>query len=271
MLLRTEYAGMNLLIQLNPVRHRVVCKDMPPILRFVFSACMLTLVLVPGCTRDPVTVIESRSEVPPSQSAASHSAASPDGVILGRVLLPGEGGRRGLEVHAWYTHTNGTEQQLWILPEDDGRFENAFTGVMTRAQVVAGSRVLEFGPGDLQRSTGEGVVDLGTIDLRERLAVFPIRVRAGDGSREGFVRVGLWIGSPHTGPQGELPSLGSRQFPPHEMDQTINWVLPPDTRDVYFLVERSDEAGLSGSWRARAQQLFGPFDSSSFPVELVLD
>lgn len=262
---------MNLSIHLNPAQLQQVCNDMPPIICHVFSACALTLVLGPGCTRNPVTVVETRGEVPPPQSVALHSASSPDGVLSGRVLLPGDGGRRGLEVHAWFTDPSGKERQLWLLPEDDGRFEHTFSGDLTGARVFAGLGVHEFDAADLKRSADTGGVDLGTIDLRDRLAEYPIRVRAGEGSREGFVRVGLWVGPPHTGPQGELPSLGSRQFPTYELGQSIDWVLPPDTRDVYFLVERSDGPGQGTSWRASAQRLFGPFDSSSFPLELVLD
>ena len=200
-----------------------------------------------------------------------HRAAPQDGIIVGRVLLPGEGGRRGLEVHAWFTDPSGEEGQLWLLPGDDGRFEHAFSGELTGARVFAGLGVHVVDAADLEHSEQERVIDLGTIDLRERLAVFPIRVRPGDGSRAGFVRVGLWVGPPHTGPRGELPSLGSRQFPTYELGQTIDWVLPPDTPDVYFLVEYSDGPGRGTSWRADGQQLFGPFDSSSFPLELVLD
>lgn len=238
---------------------------------FVALAGALSLVVAPSCTRDPVSIEETSTDAQPARNPPMQGMGPQDRALVGRVLLPGTGGRRGLEIHVWYTDASGEQQQLWILPEDDGRFEKAFTGVLTRAQVVAGSRVHAIDPADLQRTTEEGMVDLGTIDLREQLAVFPIRVRLGDGSRQGFVRVGLWIGPPDTGPQGELPSLGSRQFPPYEMTQAIDWVLPAETRDVYFLVERSDEAGLSGGWRASTQQLFGPFDSSSFPLELVLD
>lgn len=244
---------------------------MPPIICRRVYAYALSLVLVSGCTRDPVTVVETRGEVPPPQGVALHSASSQDGVLSGRVLLPGDGGRRGLEVHAWFTDPSGKEGQLWLLPEDDGRFEHMFSGELTGARVFAGLGVHAFDAIDLKRSVDTGGVDLGTIDLRDRLAVYPIHVRAGDGSRKGFVRVGLWVGLPHTGPQGELPSLGSRQFPTYELGQSIDWVLPPDTPDVYFLVERSDGSGQGTSWRADGQQLFGPFDSSSFPLELVLD
>lgn len=229
-------------------------------------ASVLVIAVLSGCTRDPVSTEGSRSEAPSAQNAPVQNSVSEDGTVVGQVLLPGTGGRRGLEIHAWFIDANGTERQLWILPEDDGRFERSFSGVLTRARVVAGSYVQ-----DLQLNQNQGIVDLGMIDLRERLVVCPIRVRSGDEVTEGDVRVGLWIGQPHTGPQGEFPSLGSKQFPTHAIGQSVEWVLPPDVRDVYFLVERPDGPARGTSWRTGAQQLFGPFESSSFPIDLILD
>lgn len=233
---------------------------------FVVSASVLAIALVPGCTRDPVSMEGSRNEVPSAQNAPVQNAISEGGTVIGRVLLPGTGGRRGLEIHAWFIDANGTERQLWILPEDDGRFERAYSGVLCRVRVVAGSYMQ-----DLQLNQNQGILDLGIIDLREQLVVCPTRVRSGDGTIGGNVRVGLWIGQPHTGPRGEFPSLGSKQFQTYEIDQPIDWVLPPDVRDVYFLVERPDGPDRGTSWRTGAQQLFGPFESSSFPIDLILD
>lgn len=229
------------------------------------------LMLMPGCTRDPVSIEDTRNEASSVQNEPLQSPSSRDGTVIGRVLLPGTGGRRGLEIHAWFTDANGEELHLWILPEENGRFERAFSGLLTRARVVAGSYVQNLDTQGLQHNQDEGIVDLGTIDLREQLVVCPIRIRSGDSTAGADIRVGLWIGQPHTGPQGEFPSLGSKQFPTYEIDQPIEWVLPPDVRNVYFLVERPDGAGRGTNWQTGAQQLFGPFDSSSFPVELILD
>lgn len=206
-------------------------------------------------------------------SAESASAAtSPDSTELtGRLLLPGSGGRRGVELHVDVVGTAGGAEQTWVLPDDDGRFRAAVPGRPTLVVVSTGSEVLRLEESDLPDVNGRGEVDLGDIDLRDLLVAREVRVSSGDQVNDGLVRVGLWIGPPHRGPQGELPSLGSKQFPSLKLGSTNEWLLPEDVVDIYFLVELPAEPPSAAGWRSGAQQVFGPYDGSAFPLELRLD
>ncbi|MEM7515777.1 MAG: hypothetical protein AAF368_02480 [Planctomycetota bacterium] len=76
--------------------------------------------------------------------------------------------------------------------------------------VFAGSEVHRIDEADLPPADAKGRVDLGTIDLRERLVARRLRVVEKESDAAGGpVRVALSIGPSHTGPYGELPSLGS--------------------------------------------------------------
>ncbi len=204
-------------------------------------------------------------------AGGASSAPTPATSLVGQLLLPAGGDRRGLEVHAWIADQDGEERQLWIFPDADGRFARDVSGQPTRVVVHAGSEVYRVEGDDLPRANGRGRVDLGVVDLRERLVVRRVRVLAAAGAPGGLVRLGLWVGPPHRGPQGELPSLGSKQFPAVELGSEVEWLLPPDARAVHFLVERPEGPGRGVDWRSGAQQVFGPYESASFPLDLELD
>ncbi len=237
-------------------------------MRYLFAAVpILAYMALLGCTAESVSPITTRDEASPATATSSQAAT----LLVGHLLLPGEGGRRGVELHVWIAAPEGEERQLWILPDADGRFERDISGVLTRASVFAGSEVHRIDAADLMSADSSGLLDLGVIDLRERLVAHRVRMRAADGAQGGVVRAGLWIGPPHTGPQGELPSLGSVQFPPIVLGSEVEWLLPPDTSAVYFLVERPENPGHTANWRSGEQYVFGPYASSAFPLELVLD
>ncbi|MEM8557627.1 MAG: hypothetical protein AAGG50_07375 [Bacteroidota bacterium] len=232
----------------------------------LFATVPLLVSLLLGCTVEPASTDATRGEVLPA-TAPSFEADS----LVGQLRLPGEGGRRGVEVHAWVATPDGEEHQIWVLPEDDGRFAQAISGALTRVHVSAGSDVHRIDAADLPPADDQGRVDLGVIDLRERLVARRVRVRAAEGASGGVVRVGLWLGPPHTGPQGELPSLGSKQFPTVELGSELEWLLPPNASAVHFLVERPASTGHTTTWRSGTQQVFGPYASSAFPLDLVMD
>lgn len=224
----------------------------------------LLFVALLGCARE--REVDSLSAVDEASPGVRQSE------LVGRVLLPGDGGRRGLELHAWATNASKDEaRQLWILPEADGRFARPFSGTLTKVSVLAGSYVHEFDAVSLPEADSEGRVDLGEIDLRSRLVARSVRVIAGaDEPEPGVVRVALSVGPSHRGPLGELPSLGSRQFPTVDVGSRQEWLLPPDAEDLYFLVERPDGIVDDSAWRSGEKQVFGPFDAAAFPLELRL-
>ena len=231
--------------------------------RFLAAVPILAFTALISCTAEPVS---TNTASPPATATSSQAAT-----LVGQLLLPGEGGRRGVELDAWVTAPDGELNQLWLLPDADGRFAHGFSGELTRVSVSAGSEVHRIDAVDLPRADDNGRVDLGAIDLRESLVAYRVRTRAGDGATGGVVRMGLWIGPPQTGPLGSLPSLGSKQFPPLELGSEVEWLLPPGISAVYLLVERTDGPGHTTNWRGGKQQLFGPYESSMFPLELVLN
>ncbi len=242
---------------------------MPPKLSFASVLLSTSLCALLGCTVERPDGLDSTNA--PRAEASRAAEASQAATLVGQLVLPGDGGRRGVELHAWVADADGESQQLWILPDEGGRFAREFSGALTRVSVVASAQVLRFDAADLPRANALGQVDLGAIDLRELLAVRRVRVRAADGAPSGVVRVGAWIGAPHTGPFGEMPSLGSGQFEPVELGSETEWLLPPDAGDVHFLVERPDGPGRGTSWRSGPQQLFGPYEPAAFPLELAVN
>lgn len=236
-----------------------------PLPRRLIALPMLAFTALLGCSAEPASTDATRGESLPAPTPSPQAAT-----LVGQLLLPGDGGRRGVELHVWVTAPNGEVRQLWVLPEADGRFAREITGVPTRVSVSAGSEVHSIEAADLPSADAMGDIDLGEIDLREQLLMHRVRLRATDSSPGGVVRVGLWIGPPHTGPRGELPSLGSKQFPPFELGSDVDWLLPPKSSAVYFLVERPDGPDHTINWRSGKQQVFGPYDSSAFPLVLVL-
>lgn len=229
-------------------------------------AAIVVLTALAGCTSDPVSTDTIREE--PTATVTTSPRAN---TLVGHLLLPGERGRRGVEVHAQVTTPDGDSRQLWILPDADGRFAQEFSGDVERVSVSAGSEVHRIDAADLPRGTDNGAIDLGAIDLRESLVTRRMSVRLVDEAPGELVRIGLWIGPPHTGPRGELPSLGSKQFPSAELGSEVEWLLPPDADDIFFIVELSDEPSPSLDWKSDAQYLFGPYETSAFPLELVLE
>lgn len=223
------------------------------------AALALTLLL--GCA-DERHIVTTNSR--PAPAAAQ---------LVGQLLLPGAGGRRGVELHAWVAGEPGGEpHQLWILPGADGRFARELSGTLTRGVIVfAGSEVHRIDEADLPLADAKGIVDLGEIDLRERLTPRRLRVVEGEGDATGgAVRVALSIGPSHTGPYGELPSLGSVQFPTRAIGTEMEWLLLPEAGDIHFLVERPDGPDHETAWRRGEKQMFGPYEPSDFPLELKL-
>lgn len=167
------------------------------------SAALLVAVLVSlavACARSKEPAHEPRAD-PPSSS------------LVGQLLLPGEGGSRGVEILAQYLDTNGEPQPAWVLFDEQGRFARAFAGRLTNVRVSAGADVHHIDAQHLPAPDRAGQIDLRVIDLRDRLREHRVQLRAADGAERGDVRIGLWIGLPPTGPQGEPVSLGSAQFP----------------------------------------------------------
>lgn len=230
-----------------------------------FAALSFALIVLFGCTAGDRSV-----DVTNTNPA---STTSPVAKLVGRLLLPGDGGRRGVELHAWAANSpDGKPRQLWVLPDVDGHFAREFLGTLTReVTVLAGSEVHRIDAADIPQADANGTVDLGEIDLRELLTSRRVRVVGGDGDAAGgVVRLGLSIGPSHTGSLGELPSLGSAQFPSRAIGSEVEWLLLPEANDIYFLVERPDGPDHETVWRSGKQQVFGPYEPSDFPLELKL-
>ena len=116
-----------------------------------------------------------------------------------------------------------------------------------------------------------GLIDVGVIDLRDRLKRHRLVLRAAEGMPEGEVRVAMCSGLPPVGPGGGSVSLGSRQFPAVSLDSEMEWLVPNDAQSIYFLVERPAGSGRGREWRTGHQRLFGPFAAAELPAELVMD
>lgn len=198
--------------------------------------------------------------------------ANPDPTLVGQLLLPDGTGSRGVEILVTVDRGEREARTVWVLFDDRGHFSHPFTEPLTSVTVQTGGRdVRRLEADELPRPDAAGRIDLGVIDLRDRLARHRLVLRAADGAPPGVVRIGMWIGPPPVGPQGEPVSLGSRQFPPVVLGSELEWLLPHEARDVHFLVERPDGPGRGTAWRSGRQRLFGPFTSAEFPAELVLD
>ncbi len=232
----------------------------PCVLIFVIAVSVLI-----GCGGESAMMAASRGG-----ASSESAAASQESKIVGQLRLPGEGGRRGVEIHAWVRDSEGNENQLWILPGVDGRFAREFEGEVTRVRVFAGREVHRIDGDDLPKVDGDGRVDLGVIDLRDLLVGYKMRTRLDERDTGGEYRAALWIGPPPTGPRGSLPSLGSAQFPTLELGESVEWLLPADIRDVYFLVELPDGDGRGRDWRSGEQRVFGAFEASDFPLEFLI-
>lgn len=205
-------------------------------------------------------------------TVAGGCRVDPDPVLVGQLLLPSGSGSRGVEILVTIAHNEQEARTVWVLFDDLGHFTHAFTGTLTSVTVTTGGRdIHRLEAEDLPAPDPTGRIDLGVIDLRDRLAGHRLVLRAADGPSAGVVRIGMWIGPPPVGPRGEPVSLGSRQFPPVVLGSELEWLLPLEAGEVYFLVERPDGPGRGTEWRSGQQRLFGPFTTAKFPAELVLD
>ncbi len=199
-----------------------------------------------------------------------HLAAG-EPTLVGQLLLPPGTGSRGVEVRVSTAEGSGEPPTVWVLFDEQGRFAHTFRAMPTSVTVTAGSEVHRIDSNTLHQAGPSGRIDLGAIDLRDRLTRHRLRVREAAGKLPGEVRVGMFFGPPPVGPQGEPVSLGSRQFPPIELGSEMEWLVPIAGRDLYFLVERPLGFGSGTEWRSGVQRLFGPFAVTGLPNELVVD
>ncbi len=207
------------------------------------------------------------------EPARDQQAASPERMMVGQVLLPSGFGSRGVEVLITVTGTDSGTRTVWVLFDEQGRFAHTFRGSLTDVRVTAGIRaeVHRVDTEDLPEVNQAGQIDLGVIDLRDRLSRHRMVLRAAGGKPQGDVRVAMWFGLPPVGPGGEPVSLGSRQFPPVALGREVEWLLSHEAHSIYFLVERPSGLGRGTKWRSGHQRLFGPFTSAKIPAELVMD
>lgn len=199
-------------------------------------------------------------------AASAHS-------LVGQLLLPHGSGSRGVELVATFTEGGREPQRKWILFDDEGRFSATYQGRLAGMVVSTGLRA------ELHSIEAEGLpeidqagrVDVGVIDLRDKLIRHRLVLGVAEDSSRGNVRVGMFFGLPHVGPRGEPVSLGSRQFPPVALGSEMEWLLPLKVQSLYFLVERPVGPADEPEWRGGYQRLFGPFDSTDLPTELIMD
>lgn len=193
--------------------------------------------------------------------------------VTGHVLLPEGEGRRGVEL--WIT-TRAHDQSpsaRWVLFDHEGRFEHPLQPGARPMSVnisAAGIDVFRLETEPVPIADATGMINLGTIDLRDRLVRRRLTLHAAQGAPRGDIRVAAWPGSPPTGPRGEPVSLGSAQFPTIALGDETEWLLPPHAATIYFLVERPIGAAREKEWRSGYQQLYGPFAVSDLPTELVV-
>ena len=202
----------------------------------------------------------------------AHAAPS-ERVLVGQLLLPSGIGSRGVQILVTTAATGSEPPVVWLLFDEQGRFAHTFRRSVTSVKVTAGvgAEVHRIDTEELPEVDQAGQIDLGVIDLRNRLTKHRLTVRESDGEPSGVVRVAMWFGLPPVGPEGEPVSLGSRQFPPFTLGSESEWLLPNKGRSIYFLVERPLGPGRGRKWRSGHQQLFGPFTSADVPTELILN
>ena len=176
-------------------------------------------------------------------------------------MLPSGIGSRGAQILLTVVDEGNDPRVVWVLFDEQGRFTHDYRGVLTSMRVTAGvgAEVHRIDTEDLPEVNQAGQIDLGVIDLRNRLTRHRLTVRESDGKPSGVVRVAMWFGLPPVGPQGEPVSLGSRQFPPVVLGNETEWLLPNEGQSIYFLVEWPVGPGRGRKWRSGRQQLFGPF------------
>ena len=200
-------------------------------------------------------------------------AAPSERVLVGQLLLPSGIGSRGVQILVTVADEGNDPRVVWLLFDEQGHFTHDYRGVLTSMKVTAGvgAEVHRIDTEDLPEVDQTGQVDLGVIDLRDRLTRHRLTVRAAKRMPSGVVRVAMWFGLPPVGPEGEPVSLGSRQFPPVTLGSESEWLLPNEGQSIYFLVERPVGPGRGRNWRSGNQNLFGPFTSAKVPAELIMD
>lgn len=207
------------------------------------------------------------------EPASDQHSAPVECALVGQLLLPSGFGSRGVEVLVRVAPSGGEPRTVWVLFDEQGRFSHTFRGTLTSVTVTAGigREIHRIDAGDLPEVNQAGQIDVGVINLRDRLMRHRLMLRAADGKPPGDVRVAMWFGPPPVGPAGGRVELGSRQFPPVALGSELEWLLPHEAREVYFLVERPAGSGLGSEWRSGQQRLFGPFTSAELPVELIME
>ncbi|MEE9393646.1 MAG: hypothetical protein V3W41_14180 [Planctomycetota bacterium] len=198
---------------------------------------------------------------------------SPERVLVGQVLLPNGTGSRGVEIRATVAATDSEPRVVWVLFDEQGHFALPFRGSLTKVSVTAGpgAEVHRIVADEFPQDSRAGQIDLGVIDLRDRLKKHRIVVRAASGKPAGDIRVAMWSSPPPLGPGGGPVSLGSRQFPTVALGDEQEWLLPSNVQSIYFLVERPSGPERGRKWRSGHQRLFGPFSSAKVPTELIMD
>ncbi len=196
-----------------------------------------------------------------------------ESTVVGEVLLPSGEGSRGVEVVVTSTEVGKEPRRRWVLFDGHGRFVHTFKGSLNNVAVSTGIRagLFSLGAEDLPEVDLEGRINVGVIDLRDRLTAHPTVLRAAEGAPLGDVRMAMCFGLPPVGPQGVPVSLGSRQFPPVTLGNKVEWLVPHEAESIYFLVERPVILGQGVEWRGGQQRLFGPYTTAELPAQLVID
>ncbi len=205
--------------------------------------------------------------------SAERRASANESTVVGELLLPRGEGSRGVEVVVTSTEAGGEARRRWVLFDEQGRFVHTFKGSLSNVAVSTGIRaeLVSFDAEDLPKVDPAGRINLGVIDLRERLTTHHMVIRAADGVPPSDVRVAMCFGLPPVGPQGEPISLGSRQFPSVKLGSEVEWLVPYEAESIHFLVEWPIITGQGVEWRGGEQRLFGPFTTAKLPSELVMD
>lgn len=187
-------------------------------------------------------------------------------IVVGQLRLPAGNGARGVHVIIDIS-SDGSTTREWLELDDGLRFRSSFTGSLTRLQIVTGVSTLvhRFDAGELAGLTKGNSVDVGNIDLRRHLQAHKIKFSSAGANT---LRAGMWLEKPSTDFAGNLPSLGSRQFPELEAGKEMDLLLPSRFDAGYFLVEEPADARRGRDWRSGKQRLFGPFRSPDLPAEL---
>ena len=193
--------------------------------------------------------------------------------LVGQLLLPSGRGSRAVEIVVTVIEAGSEPRDQWILFDEKGRLSGTFRGSLSQIRVSTGLRaeLHRIETQDLPQINQAGQIDVGVIELRDRLTSHRMVLRAAEGAPHGDVRVALCFGPPPVGPSGEPVSLGSRQFPPVALGSEVEWLLPLDALSIYFLVERPVGSAPRLEWRGGHQRLFGPFNSADLPTELFMD